>query len=67
MSVKDNEGPFIMRAKPVTGCFECSVCHSMKLRFDFNPYKGQLTLSCDQCGNHRTMNFAMGMEIDGRK
>jgi len=64
MTDRDNEGPFIMRVKKPEGRFECSVCHSMRLRFDFNPYKGQLTLACDQCGNFRSMNFAMGMEVN---
>jgi len=39
----------------------------MRLRFDFNPYKGQLTLACDQCGNFKMMNFAMGMEVNAGK
>jgi len=57
------EGSFIRPSGATLHKFMCAVCKSMKLRVDFNPYKGQLTISCDTCGNFVTMNFALGNEV----
>jgi len=62
-SLEFPEGAFIRPAQDYRGKFLCGVCRSTDLRMDFNPYKGQLTLSCDACGNFVTMNFALGNEV----
>ena len=70
-SLKFPEGAFIKpRQTDWKGKFMCARpdCRSMDLRWDFNPYKGQLTLSCNECGNFVTTNFALGNEVsDGRQ
>jgi hypothetical protein len=57
------EGAFIKPTTKQQHKFLCAVCRSMRLRVDFNPYKGELTISCDDCGNFTTMNFALGNEV----
>lgn len=57
------EGAFIKTSQDGMHKFMCMLCRSTKLRADFNPYKGELTISCDQCGNFVTMNFALGNEV----
>jgi len=62
-SPKFSEGSFIKPSRDRMHKFMCMVCKSTKLRVDFNPYKGELTISCDNCGNFTTMNFALGNEV----
>ena len=63
------EGSFIMPSTTAwRGQFMCAnpLCHSTDLHVDFQPYKNQLTISCNNCGNFARMNFAMGLEaVDG--
>jgi len=66
-SLKFPEGAFIRPAEAnLEHKFMCCnpKCHSRKLHIDFNPYKGELTLSCHECGNYVTMNFALGNEVE---
>jgi len=59
------EGSFI---KPSSAWWEhkfmCAMCRSTDLHVDFMPYKNQLTISCNRCGNFVTMNFALGSEVE---
>ena len=57
------EGSFIKPSQDRMHKFMCLMCKGTKLRVDFNPYKGELTISCDTCGNFVTMNFALGNEV----